>query len=128
MVGPGLSTTVVDDCLVVCLTGDLDLTARHLLHSARARVMRASEPHVVLDLGGVTFLDCSSAGTLAEMASFREPEIPMVCPAGPVLRLLEMTGYADEHLLVPTLDAALASHGVVRLLRPAGHRGARRLS
>ena len=66
---------------------------------------------VVLDLGGVEFIDSTALGTLLKAGDEVESagkRMRVVCAEGPVRRLLEMTNLTNRFQLCPTRDVAFA--------------------
>jgi anti-anti-sigma factor len=83
--------------LLVCVSGELDLASRAQLES-RCASIRPERTDLVLDLTGLTFVDCGSLRVLTRLArSFaergRRPRI--VVPAGPVARIIAVAGFFD---------------------------------
>ena len=80
--------------VVVRVTGDLDLALAPRLEQAIAREIACGHRHFAIDLGGATFLDCASVGTLVRaLAPLRhEPDASVVLggATGPVERLLSL--------------------------------------
>lgn len=80
--------------VVVRVTGDLDLALAPRLDQAIAREIAGGRRHFAIDLGGATFLDCASVGTLVRaLAPLRdEPDASVVLggATGPVERVLSL--------------------------------------
>ena len=101
---------------IVTVTGDLDLACVPLLHDLLARVRRGSD--LVIDLGGVTFIDCAGLGALvtahrrtqARGGTLRVAHVPPQ-----VRRVLELTGV---DLPIASANNPMAS-APPRALRPA---------
>jgi anti-sigma B factor antagonist len=76
------------------ISGDLDITTGPALTDQLATLADLRPAGLVIDLSGVTFLDCASARLLAGMAALLPPDQPPVLtsvrPA--VRRLLELLG------------------------------------
>jgi anti-sigma B factor antagonist len=96
--------------LVLGLEGEFDMAAapalREQLEAARGVDVRG----VVLDLGGVTFVDSSGLRELLRASSaYREAGMSLVLaslqPA--VVRLLELTRATDAIAVAPTVDRAV---------------------
>ncbi|MDF1604015.1 STAS domain-containing protein [Nocardioides sp. YIM 152315] len=78
---------------VVEISGDLDVFTGARLRQVLFDPVLCSEPHVVVDLAGVTFIDSTGLGTLVAARRWltsRDAGISLVCGQGPALRLLEM--------------------------------------
>jgi anti-anti-sigma factor len=86
------------------LAGEFDLAARDELESALASALRAGD--VVVDMGEVTFLDCSGVGVLTRGLSqaWREGRgLRVVNAAGSVRHMLELTGVAQELIVLSSV-------------------------
>jgi len=97
---------------VVTARGEIDLFSSRDLASRLGEL--SGEPGVaaVLDLSEVTFMDSIGLGVVLKASSrFRRQakRLVIVAPAGPVLRLLELSGLGDRLALAPTLDEAIAA-------------------
>ena len=63
-----LDRGAVRGCAVVRLAGELDLDVVSVLHRALVSTASATEPHVVVDLGLVDFMDCSALSAFERAA------------------------------------------------------------
>ena len=78
---------------VVEVSGDLDVFSAARLRQVLFDPLLCSEPHVVVDLDGLTFMDSTGIGTLVAARRWltsRDATISLVRTPGPALRLLEM--------------------------------------
>ena len=71
---------------------------------------------LVVDLGGVTFIDSSALGVLvggARRSAERGTELMIVCPVGSVSRILQITGLSRAFAVYATREEALGAgtHG-----------------
>lgn len=93
--------------------GELDLAATAEMSAIFAMLSAAGpEDAVVLDLTGVDFIDSSALGTILRAAQQLEAvgkRLHVVAPAGPVRRLLEITGTASRFTLHATREDAFAA-------------------
>jgi len=103
---------------VVTLSGDLDLGATSTLHRLLTSSSSATNPHVVIDLGLVDFMDCSALGTF--VWAHRRAKNAGGClrivnaQPGPA-KLLAASGLSEVFCLYSTLGAAT---GQICLMRP----------
>ena len=104
-----LSTATHDGCEVVTLAGELDLVNAARVADTLDSV--TSGPHkVVVDLTSLTFIDSSGIhAILAPRAG--QQGIVIVCPAGNVRRVFDVTRIDQVVPLYETLDEALARLG-----------------
>ena len=99
-------TVAIDDVRVVVVRGDVDLAGGPLLDEAIARVER--DGPVVIDVSGVDFIDSSGLRSLlsaSRRAHERSGEVVLRAPSPGVLRLLELTGTADQFTFDGVTDA-----------------------
>jgi anti-anti-sigma factor len=84
--------------MIVALTGEFDLATAELVHEALARAISEARPRLVIDLGGVTFIDSTGLHTiLAAYKRCRDVGTALtIRPGGPnVLRVFELTNLLD---------------------------------
>ncbi|MFK0155841.1 STAS domain-containing protein [Streptomyces sp. NPDC090499] len=96
---------------VVTLHGDLDLLAVPVLSVALDDLTSGAEPDLVVDLGPVSFIDCSGLGLLCRARNrvrYRGGRLRLVAPDDDFRRLLRRTGLDDVFELYPGLPEALA--------------------
>jgi anti-sigma B factor antagonist len=95
---------------VVSVVGDVDLASTPRLRSTIAAVVRSRSPRVVLDFGGVDFLDSSGLGVLlGALRRVRAADgvLRVVVAAPHVRRVFELTGLDTIFELYGDLEAAL---------------------
>jgi len=105
----------------VRLHGELDLATAPQLTDTLDDVVRVTDGALVVDLGDVEFLDSSTIAVLIHVRALlarAERDLVIVCPHGPIRRVLELTGVSDLFALFASREAA------EQALVPAG--GARR--
>jgi anti-anti-sigma factor len=102
-----------DGILVARVTGDLDLSNLHAVHTALVDATPNDALGVVVDLSGVLFLDSSGVETLFRLRralAIRQQRLAVAIPPdAPIRRALELSGAAGEIALCPTVDDALAT-------------------
>ncbi|MET8231730.1 STAS domain-containing protein [Micromonospora sp. NPDC005298] len=97
-------TSTAPGRIVVTLTGECDLAARDELTSVLASAVRGA-PVVVVDVGGLRFLDSTGLHTLVtahRSAHADGRRLYAVNADGPVATVLDITGVG--HLLSPPAD------------------------
>ncbi len=108
---PPLSVRVVAGTTVVALRGEIDLfVASHL--AAHLDTLTADPgSDLVVDLGGVSFIDCSGLGVLCRArnrALARRGRLRLVTGSARFRRMLGATGLRGVFEMHPDLSAALA--------------------
>lgn len=80
---------------VIGVTGEIDIGTVATLHAALEEVVHSGGRDVWIDLTAVRFLDVTGLHTLLEakrqLHGDRRP-LTLICPPGPIQRLLEVTG------------------------------------
>jgi len=102
---------------VLTLVGEIDMSSGPIFERAAKHLAKGRDATLVLDLGGVTFMDSTGlaiiAGTLKRIA----PRGGRLCVRGAspmICRLLEITGITDsEHVEIfnPDNDLPFAANG-----------------
>jgi anti-sigma B factor antagonist len=93
-----ISSEVLDDTARVGLQGELDLASAQLMEERLALVEEQRPRRIVIDLGGLAFIDSSGLRVLLLADSrAREEGFELVLAPGPeaVQRVFEMTGALD---------------------------------
>jgi anti-anti-sigma factor len=105
--------------VVVAITGEIDLSNARELEAAIAAELDGSP--LVIDLGGLEFLDAAGVHLLHRLAARASGFALVVGEDSPPRRVLDLTG---EHRLYATEEEALA--GVAHPRGDAGDRGEQR--
>jgi anti-anti-sigma factor len=115
-------TDAGDGILVGRLTGDLDLSNLHAVHTALLDATPNAALGLVVDLADVRFLDSSGVETLFRLQrslAIRQQRFAVAIPPDAIVRrALELSGAPGEMALCPSVDAAVA------MLRAAPEDGA----
>jgi anti-sigma B factor antagonist len=93
-----VSSTSVNGAIRVSLQGELDLASARKVEEHFASIDEQSPVRVVVDLGGLMFIDSSGLRVLLladARARERGYELVLLPGAEPVQRVLEMTGALD---------------------------------
>jgi anti-anti-sigma factor len=101
-----LSTQALAERAVVSVGGEVDVaTAKSLTDHALA-ALRDVSPHIVVDLGDVTFMDSTglkSLITISQRASLAGGSFAVVGPTSSVRKLLRLTGLEEAFPVYDTL-------------------------
>jgi anti-anti-sigma factor len=79
---------------VVFVGGEVDVNAASLLQDLLLRVMRAHSPCLLLDLSGISFMDCAGLRALVltrRRAELRNGSMSLIAASAPVRRVLDLT-------------------------------------
>jgi anti-sigma B factor antagonist len=82
----------------VAVEGEVDVSTAQALEHALDEAIRDSEGAFVVDLSGLEFLDSSGLNVLLRARALLgrdERALAVVCPPGPVRRLLDVAGVAE---------------------------------
>jgi anti-anti-sigma factor len=99
-VGAAFDTQRSDDTVVATVAGDLDMAATFRLEPELERI--SEDPGVrrlVIDLGGVEFIDSAGLGLLLathDRIRSADMELQLANPSPSVRRMLELTGAGPE--------------------------------
>jgi anti-sigma B factor antagonist len=99
---------------VVEAVGELDIHTSVAFNETILDVIEEGVPRVAVDLTGVTFIDSSALGALvggARRCAERGCEFMIVCPAGSVARVIEVTGLNRAFAIYATRQEALGVLG-----------------
>ncbi|HEY1835179.1 MAG TPA: STAS domain-containing protein [Solirubrobacteraceae bacterium] len=105
---------LADGKTVLEVEGDLDLASAPDLKWALADLQEAGEKNLIVDLGGVSFIDSTALGVLvgAQRGLDVGARLLLICSEPNVLRIFELTGLDGMFDIFGTLDEALAfAHG-----------------
>ena len=108
-----LRTEVVDIAgwAVVSLFGELDVATAPDMKERLVDLVNEGRSRIVLDLGGVDFLDSTGLGMIVsalKRARTHGGDLRIVCTESRITRLFEITGLDKAIPLLPTVDAAVA--------------------
>jgi anti-sigma B factor antagonist len=108
-----VSSSQCAGCVVVVLRGELDIRQATPLARALSAAAASGSP-VIVDLGGLTFIDCSVLGALIsarQRALHAGGDLMLAAPGQPVLRLLSLAGLIDWLPVFASLDQAVNGNG-----------------
>ena len=113
-----LSSYRYGDHITVALHGELDLTdAAEVADAATAIAATAGQARIVIDLAGLTFIDCSGLRALVQvMNGAREAggDLLLAAPHPRVRRILALTGLVGVLSVYPSVEEAERSNGQPR--------------
>ena len=83
--------------LTLHLAGDLDISSLPTLNTQMSEAISTPPPDlVIVDLSGVTFMDCSSLGPLVLARARLGPRLRLQGATAPVIQLLKVTNLYEE--------------------------------
>lgn len=91
------------DCGVLRVAGEVDVDSASALRERTLDLVAAGAVHIVIDLGGVTFIDSSGLGVLVgclKRLRERDGSLTLVIDADRVLRVFEITGLTKVFLRI----------------------------
>jgi anti-sigma B factor antagonist len=107
-----ISEQDTDGARILELRGELDLATSPLLGDALDRSIEDFDGDVLVDLTAVTFMDSMGLQVLLgalRRLSRHDRRLELVCPPGPILRLLAVTNLETAFTVHADRSAALAS-------------------
>ena len=99
---------------VLSVAGDLDIYAAPRLRGELVDLIAAGTHRLVVDTGGVTFIDSTGLGVLIgalKRVRAADGELRVVASGEPVVRMLRVTGLHRVFSTFATLDEAVADRG-----------------
>jgi anti-sigma B factor antagonist len=80
--------------LVIAPAGEIDMATVDPLRDALARASRSAEQDILVDLTAVRFIGSAGISALlqAQRALAGRRRLALICPAGPVRRVLDLAG------------------------------------
>lgn len=112
---------------IVRVSGEVDVSTEGPLQDLLLRVMRAHSPGLLLDLSGVSFMDCAGLRVLVRTrrrAELRHGSVRLIAASAAVRQIINLTGMREA---LPVRDhwgdtAHRGDRGVLRH-RPGARRG-----
>jgi anti-sigma B factor antagonist len=107
---------------VVALYGELDLADAPAVTAQLMTAAAACGPSIIVDLAGLTFIDCRGLGVLVRVLQWtRESggDMPLAAPQQRVRQILSVTGLIDVFSVYPSVDEAAAGLGLAPLVTAA---------
>jgi len=101
-----------DDVAVVEAAGELDIHTSAVFKGSLVGAIEEGATRIVVDLTGVIFIDSSALGPLvggARRSAEVGSELMIVCPAGSVARIIEITGLNRAFAIYATREEALGA-------------------
>jgi anti-sigma B factor antagonist len=112
-----LSTRKHDEIVAVAVAGELDIATTPALKSYLHKILLADPGQVIVDLGGVSFIDAAGLGalvTLKERAERQHAALRLADVPAAILRLMKVTRLDSHFDFLPAVDghgAAVDGHG-----------------
>ena len=97
---------------LVTASGELDVAAAPQLSAILTMGAASSQPVVVLDMAGATFIDSTALGVVirgADQLMSAGKRLFIVAPEGPVSRLLELTNLKQHFSVYADRETAMAA-------------------
>ena len=107
MFNVGLIVSECSGCVIVALHGELDIADAADVAAALAAAA-AGRTEIVVDLAGLTFIDCSGVRSLAQARARHEGGVMLLAaPRRVVLRVIALTGLIDVGDVCATVEDAV---------------------
>jgi anti-sigma B factor antagonist len=101
-----------DQCHVLDLHGELDIATSPRLDERLESIIQGSTDNLIVDLSALAFMDSMGLQVLLRARrrlGRQERQLALVCPPGPILRLLVVTNLDSAFNVHPDRDSAAAS-------------------
>jgi anti-sigma B factor antagonist len=102
----------LDSADLLAVNGELDIASALALAGPLSAIANDGDGSVVIDLSGLSFMDSTGMSVLlnARRRLTRQGRgMLVVCPAGAVLRVFELTSMVETLRVHPSREAALAA-------------------
>ena len=106
------SATRIGGANAIAVAGELDIETAPQLGEEVELAVWSTVGAFVLDLRGLTFIDSSGLHALLRARAFLAREdrsLVLVCPPGPVRRVLDLASVLDTFVTYPSAEAAAAA-------------------
>lgn len=105
-----LSSSIRDGFAVLSVAGSIDLQTAPELRAGVDELLADGTTKLVVDLGGVDFLDSSALGALVGITKEMGPSgvLRIACANPSLVRLFELTRLTEMLTIVPSVDDAVA--------------------
>jgi anti-sigma B factor antagonist len=104
--------TRMDATDLVTVSGELDMASALGLAGPLTDIAHDGDGSVVIDLSGLSFMDSTGMSVLlnARRRLTRQGRgMLVICPAGPVMRVFELTSMVETLRVHPSREAAMAA-------------------
>ncbi|WP_203336517.1 anti-sigma factor antagonist [Nocardioides limicola] len=102
-----LGTREVGGRTVVAVGGEIDVYTAPRLREQMTDLVAAGRYHLVIDLGGVEFLDSTGLGVLVgglKKVRSHDGSLDLVCNSDRLLKIFRITGLAKVFHIYPSVD------------------------
>jgi len=107
----GLDLTERDGWAVLAVSGEVDVATAPRLREALLDLVSQGKHRIVVDLGGVEFLDSTGLGVLVgalKRVRTQDGALALVCTEPRILKVFEITGLTKVFPMHGTVDEAVA--------------------
>ncbi|CAN5249177.1 anti-sigma factor antagonist BldG [soil metagenome] len=101
-----------DGWSVLAVGGEIDVATAPRLREQLIGLVTGGRHRIVVDLGGVDFIDSTGLGVLIgalKRVRSRNGELVLVCTDARVLKVFDITGLDQVFRLVPSVDVAVVA-------------------
>jgi anti-sigma B factor antagonist len=108
-----LATREADGKTVVTVGGEIDVYTAPKLRDKITELVAAGVYDIVIDMGGVEFLDSTGLGVLVgglKKVRAHDGTLQLVCSQDRLLKIFRITGLAKVFVIHESADEALSAH------------------
>jgi anti-sigma B factor antagonist len=106
-----VSRTTAGDVPIVAVNGEVDVYSAPALKDKITELLESGQTTLIVDLGGVAFLDSTGLGALVEARSATGEAggaLPLVCSQERILKLFTITGLDGVFTIHSSVSEAVA--------------------
>jgi len=106
-----ISQTSAGNVPILAVSGEVDVYSAPELKEQISKLVQSGQTTLIIDLGGVSFLDSTGLGALVEARAETTEAggaLPLVCSQERILKLFTITGLDGVFTIHPNVGAAVA--------------------
>jgi len=108
----GLDVSERDGWTILAVSGEVDVATAPRLREVLIDLVNKGQHRIVVDLGGVDFLDSTGLGVLVgalKRVRTHDGELALVCAEPRILKIFEITGLTKVFPMYRSADEAVAA-------------------
>lgn len=112
MIDLGLDVSERDGWTILAVSGEVDVATAPRLREVLIDLVNKGQHRIVVDLGGVDFLDSTGLGVLVgalKRVRTHDGELALVCAEPRILKIFEITGLTKVFPMYRSADEAVAA-------------------
>lgn len=107
-----LATREIDGATIVSVSGEIDVYTAPKLRDQITELVSEGRHHLIVDMGGVEFLDSTGLGVLVgglKKVRANGGSLRLICHQDRLLKIFRITGLAKVFVIFASTDEAIAA-------------------